>query len=755
MTLAPPVTLLVWVPLAVVLGALLYECLAELVRWLVRPSSAGGWTILWAALAATFTASRLTQRVWYASDAVTIGSVYVQFAAGALLMPTAALAARAIAATPPTPRLVVRLFGAAIAALVVMFGLTVKPELLDRTDLFGAPVRVLRFGASTLALVPVLVWATADATRTLRTSGPSPRTDRDRQANVVLGGATLLLSVFAVNDILLGAGAIRTIQLTHFGLLIVMGAAGYLFEYRRVLAQTRLDEAIASRTREREAALDEVKRGAERFRMLAESTVEAVVLHEAGKIVDSNGRATAMLGYDSEHLRALAVVECFDEASLPSIRTLLAGESGGPVEARGRRRDGTTLPVEVSATRGSLASSEGGILAIRDMSEREAMNRRLMFADRMASIGTLAAGTAHEINNPLAFVTLNLAHLSDQLDTGALGPLAPADAANVRSLIDEARAGCSRIARVVQDLRTLSTPEDEGAPAHADLATVVESAVKMTQLETRHSARVVSSHEAGVRVAASEARLLQVCLNLIINAAQAIPIGHVEDNEIQLVTRREGPNAVLEVRDTGSGIAPQNLARVFDPFFTTKPVGTGTGLGLSICHSIVTSLGGTIDVESTLGKGTCFRVTLPAAPPAPAPEPAPPLAPAAAGTGAGRVLIIDDEVSLGRALARVLKGFDVTVVESGRRGIAELETGNFDAIVCDLMMPEVSGLEVFEFVQRRRPELAPRFLLMTGGALTEQATRVLGDHAVRAMTKPIDLDLLRRTVRELLAGRAS
>ena len=103
----------------------------------------------------------------------------------------------------------------------------------------------------------------------------------------------------------------------------------------------------------------------------------------------------------------------------------------------------------------------------------------------------------------------------------------------------------------------------------------------------------------------------------------------------------------------------------------------------------------------------------------------------------------------------MLKGFDVTVVESGRRGIAELETGNFDAIVCDPTMPEVSGLEVFEFVQRRRPELAPRFLLMTGGALTEQATRVLGDHAVRAMTKPIDLDLLRRTVRELLAGRAS
>ena len=202
----------------------------------------------------------------------------------------------------------------------------------------------------------------------------------------MLGGATLLLSVFAVNDILLGAGAIRTIQLTYFGLLIVMGAAVYLFEYRRVLAQTRLDEAIASRTREREAALDEGKRGAERFRMLAESTVEAVVLHEAGKIVDSNGRATAMLGYDSEHLRALAVVECFDEASLPSnARRSSRGRAAGRWRARtATRRD--------HAPGGGLGDTRlarelgGGILAIRDMSEREAMHRRLMFADRMASI---------------------------------------------------------------------------------------------------------------------------------------------------------------------------------------------------------------------------------------------------------------------------------------------------------------------------------------------------------------------------------
>jgi signal transduction histidine kinase len=243
-----------------------------------------------------------------------------------------------------------------------------------------------------------------------------------------------------------------------------------------------------------------------------------------------------------------------------------------------------------------------------------------MLADRMASVGTLAAGVAHEINNPLAFILANLEFAIGELgDAGASAEVSPA--------LTEARAGPLRVREIVRDLRAFSRAEPGGSEV-VDPRSVLQSAIGLAQNEIRHRARLdVDAGEIPL-VVASERRLGQVLVNLLINAAQAIPEGRAAENVV-CATTGTAPDgrARIEISDTGSGIAPELLGQIFDPFFTTKPVGVGTGLGLSICHGIVAALGGEIQVESAAGKGSTFRVLLPPAIEPDAREPAPLLSP--------------------------------------------------------------------------------------------------------------------------------
>jgi signal transduction histidine kinase len=237
---------------------------------------------------------------------------------------------------------------------------------------------------------------------------------------------------------------------------------------------------------------------------------------------------------------------------------------------------------------------------------------QLLFADRLASMGRLAAGVGHEINNPLAFILGNLRFVHAEL-TELMG--APTEEARreMLSALSEASEGAERVRLIVQDLKTLSRPDDV-ALGPVDLAAVVRGSAKMARHELRDRARLVEEFEGVPAVRANAPRLGQVFLNLFINAAHAIDPGRVEDNEIRVVAWRSTPDQVtVEVRDTGSGIPPEHLPRVFDPFFTTKPVGVGTGLGLPVCRRIITALGGDIRVESEVGRGTCFVLTLPVA----------------------------------------------------------------------------------------------------------------------------------------------
>jgi two-component system, NtrC family, sensor kinase len=227
------------------------------------------------------------------------------------------------------------------------------------------------------------------------------------------------------------------------------------------------------------------------------------------------------------------------------------------------------------------------------------------------AMGTLAAGVAHEINNPLTFVISNLSFLANELRTLS-GELPVGRLAETEEVLREAAMGANKVRQIVADLKTFSRADDD-VPTAVNLQNVIESAITIARAELRARARVVRDYVDVPPVEGSEGRLGQVFLNLLINAAQAIPPGQPDHHEIRIKLRVVQGHVIVEVRDTGAGIPPEMRSRIFDPFFTTKPVGEGTGLGLFVCQGIITRFGGEISVESEPGQGTTFRILFPTA----------------------------------------------------------------------------------------------------------------------------------------------
>jgi signal transduction histidine kinase len=259
----------------------------------------------------------------------------------------------------------------------------------------------------------------------------------------------------------------------------------------------------------------------------------------------------------------------------------------------------------------------------KEMAERKRAEEALAVRERMASVGALAAGVAHEINNPLAFVIANQAFIAERLGALAdeladtLGATTRDALAEALAALTDAQTGAERVRNTVADLRKLAS-ENDGQSHVIDPTPVLEAAIRVATTTVRRHARLVTEIGRMPSVLANEAQLGQVILNLLTNAAQAID-GPEDANTVRIAARTgDGGAAVVEVHDTGHGIAPEVLPRIFDPFFTTRQSdfgnGSSAGLGLPICHRIVTALGGRITVESAPGR-TVFRVILPAAPP--------------------------------------------------------------------------------------------------------------------------------------------
>lgn len=390
---------------------------------------------------------------------------------------------------------------------------------------------------------------------------------------------------------------------------------------------------------------------------------------------------------------------------------------------------------------------------LREAQEREAkLERRLVFADRMASVGTLASGIAHEINNPLASVAANIDLLIDEL-AALTAEYSAARVVEARAMALDVQVAAERIRKIVLSLKTFSRPDTERRVA-LEVRRVVELAISLAANELRPRAALVKEYGPTPLVLADEVRLAQVFVNLLVNAAQALPEGESDAHEIRVVTSTDASGrAVIEIRDSGPGIPAALVERVFEPFFTTKPVGVGTGLGLSVCHNLVTAIGGEIMVSPAEGgRGTSVRVLLPSA-----------AAVAGAGPGSAStaqkaqkaqkaqtpasILVVDDDRAVGVALCRVLRGHDVRAVTSAKEGLEILASGmRFDVIVSDLMMPEMSGMEFYEELTRRFPEAADRVVFVSGGAFTDAAKAFLERVPNTRIEKPFEGRVLREIV---------
>jgi signal transduction histidine kinase/ActR/RegA family two-component response regulator len=410
-------------------------------------------------------------------------------------------------------------------------------------------------------------------------------------------------------------------------------------------------------------------------------------------------------------------------------------------------------------------SERGVVLYIRDATdEREREIGRLQ-AEKLASIGMLAAGVAHEINNPAAFVLANIEALTGhmRLIDDKLRDLPGADAARgplanllfeANAILQESKEGMARIQRIVRDLGSFShADEDVSVPISVNAA--VESALTMLRNELKYRARVEQELRATRLVLASPPRLGQVFLNLISNAVQALEEADVRRNLVRVRSYDEGDYVVVEVSDNGPGIAPDAAPRIFESFFTTKPRGMGTGLGLPISLGIVRSLGGEIIVESQPGQGATFRVRIPATAAAPAPRPAVPETTPARIISRRRILAVDDEALLLKAYRRMLTdAHELVTALGGHEALGVLEKdARFDVVLCDLQMPEMSGVELHAAVMERYPTLAERFVFVTGGAFSGDARRFLEETAPAVIQKPFNVDDLLRMVETIASGK--
>jgi signal transduction histidine kinase len=389
---------------------------------------------------------------------------------------------------------------------------------------------------------------------------------------------------------------------------------------------------------------------------------------------------------------------------------------------------------------------------VRDQTERrrsEQLQAQLERSERLAAIGKLVAGIAHEINNPLTYVVGSLDAIQVELDAAGQSNK---HSERIRQLSDAALEGAERVVSIVRDLSVFSRKDSDDELRPTSVNDALVAALKMVQTQLSHRAAVVRELGEVGPVVGHLGRLTQVFVNLLVNAAHAIEEGHVEDNRITVRTWQEGDRVFASVRDTGCGMAAEVRERLFEPFFTTKLTGDGTGLGLYVCRSIVDSYRGDIRVESEPNQGTfvCVALRLWSGD---TPERALSVQEAPSiHKRRARILVVDDEARIRTLLAAMLGAeHDVVTRGSGREAQALLAADSaFDVILCDVVMDDGSGVELEAWLRAHAPGLTARLLFMSGGGIGERSAKVSREWAERVLAKPFRRAEVMRRVRSLV-----
>lgn len=506
---------------------------------------------------------------------------------------------------------------------------------------------------------------------------------------------------------------------------IITPGGTFVFGYYRDVSVER--EAVAA-----------LRASEARFRFLVEAAPDGVVILVRGTIVFMNPRAASLLGAGSPQQALGQPISAFlppEDARLTAARVAEMFRTGTEIGPHEYRTLGNPdRIIEIKSVRCDWDGQPAVLAFARDVTERKAIQQRMVDADRLAAMGTLAAGVAHEINNPLTYAMLGV----QRIDALLVG-LPEATVATIRERLGEIEHGITRVASITSGLRSFARPDD-APPGPVDLVATVEQALKMVDNDLRHRAQLVRRIEPIPHVLGNASRLEQVVINILLNAIQSLPAEGTHTITISLAPRGSA-SVALAISDTGRGIPEDVRGKIFDPFFTTRRIGEGMGLGLAVCKTIVEGFGGTIEIESSVGAGTTMTIVLNAHH-GPAPRVNTPVPPEL-GAGRWKILIIDDERLVRDALTRLLTpAHDVMSASSGEAGLAAIDAGSFDVIICDVMMPGLNGRDVFRRISAEHPGLERRLVFISGGAFTQELDEFLTRTPNQFLSKPFRLEEL-------------
>src|SRR3989344_3134497 len=503
-----------------------------------------------------------------------------------------------------------------------------------------------------------------------------------------------------------------------------------------------------------EKSLALLKRQGE-FQNLIENFQDGVFIHCFGEIRYANPKIVEFLGY--EHNLELVGHSIFEKIIPPEnvemvqvrmMHLMSSSEqniSNPPVEIQFITKSGGKFNSEATAVPITFQGQRCVAVTVRDLSDRKKLQAHLMTTDRMTALGQLEAGVGHEINNPLTYVMMNLEMLTNMMTSDHI--------TGYEKQLAAIKKGLERIRSVVKDLKKVSRYSEEESLTNVDVNTVLDSVLSMAKNEIQQ--RALCNFERGdvPPIWIDETRLAQVLLNLLVNAAQAIEPGDIENNSIEIKTSiNENQQVCIEISDTGAGMSPEVQKRVFEPFFTTKPIGTGTGLGLPICQNIVNQFKGHMEFESKVGEGTKFRVLFPISAHLELPQTTESVDVESRKMQQGQILLIDDDSDLLAVLQEVISTkHDCVGFTDARMALDTLHNNDsFDGIICDLMMPTMSGMQFYSMLKEVAPLYLSKIVFMTGGSFTSETDEFLSQPNIRYCEKPVDTKILMDIIQSMI-----